>query len=152
MAPESLTRLRVLVVDDEKRLTELLRLELDVEGYDVDVEQDGAGGLIRSRTDPTPDLVILDWNLPDFSGIDICQRMRAGGLTIPILMLTGHDEITDRVKALDAGEDLDAKLANQKRFAESSGDAEQAWKAEVWEKMLLRIRKMESMLNPPGEP
>ena len=49
MAPESLTRLRVLVVDDEKRLTELLRLELDVEGYDVDVEQDGAGGLIRSR-------------------------------------------------------------------------------------------------------
>ena len=105
MAPESLTRLRVLVVDDEKRLTELLRLELDVEGYDVDVEQDGAGGLIRSRTDPTPDLVILDWNLPDFSGIDICQRMRAGGLTIPILMLTGHDEITDRVKALDAGVD-----------------------------------------------
>ena len=56
------------------------------------------------------------------------------------------------MKALDAGEDLDAKLANQKRFAESSGDAEQAWKAEVWEKMLLRIRKMESMLNPPGEP
>ena len=105
MAPESLTRLRVLVVDDEKRLTELLRLELDVEGYDVDVEQDGAGGLIRSRTDPTPDLVILDWNLPDFSGIDICQRMRAGGVTIPILMLTGHDEITDRVKALDAGVD-----------------------------------------------
>ena len=56
------------------------------------------------------------------------------------------------MKALDAGEDLDAKLANQKRFAESSGDAEQAWKAEVWEKMLLRIRKMESMLNPPDEP
>ena len=56
------------------------------------------------------------------------------------------------MKALDAGEDLDAKLANQQRFAESSGDAEQAWKAEVWEKMLLRIRKMESMLNPPGEP
>ena len=54
MAPESVTRLRVLVVDDEKRLTDLLRLELDVEGYDVDVEQDGAGGLIRSRTDPTP--------------------------------------------------------------------------------------------------
>ena len=56
------------------------------------------------------------------------------------------------MKALDAGEDLEAKLAAQKRVAESSGDAEQAWKAEVWEKMLLRIRKMESMLNPPGEP
>ena len=56
------------------------------------------------------------------------------------------------MKALDAGEDLEAKLAAQKQLAESSGDAEQAWKAEVWNKMLLRIRKMESMLNPPGEP
>ena len=56
------------------------------------------------------------------------------------------------MKALDAGEDLEAKLAAQKRVAESSGDAEQAWKTEVWEKMLLRIRKMESMLNPPDEP
>ena len=61
--------------------------------------------LIRSRSEPTPDLIILDWNLPDFSGIDICQRIRAGEITIPIMMLTGHDEITDRVKALDAGVD-----------------------------------------------
>jgi hypothetical protein len=56
------------------------------------------------------------------------------------------------MKALEAGEDLDAKLEIQRQLAESSGDAEQAWKAEVWNKMLLRIRKMESMLNPPGEP
>ena len=56
------------------------------------------------------------------------------------------------MKSLDAGEDLDAKLETQRQLAESSGDAEQAWKAEVWNKMLLRIRKMESMLNPPGEP
>ena len=141
MAPESVTRLRVLVVDDEKRLTDLLRLELDVEGYDVDVEQDGAGGLIRSRTDPTPDLIILDWNLPDFSGIDICQRIRAGGVIIPILMVTGHDEITDRVKALDAGVDdylikpfsideLMARLRAMHRRAETfsgaSGSAENA--------------------------
>ena len=55
------------------------------------------------------------------------------------------------MKALDAGEDLDAKLENQRQLAESSGDAEQAWKAEVWDKMLQRIRKMESMLNPPGQ-
>ena len=105
MSLEAQPRLRVLLVDDEHKLTDLLRLELDVEGYDVDVASDGASGLIRSRTEPTPDLIILDWNLPDFSGIDICQRIRAGGITIPILMLTGHDEITDRVKALDAGVD-----------------------------------------------
>ena len=105
MSLESQPRLRVLLVDDEQKLTDLLRLELDLEGYDVDVASDGASGLIRSRSEPVPDLIILDWNLPDFSGIDICQRIRAGGLTIPILMLTGHDEITDRVKALDAGVD-----------------------------------------------
>ena len=105
MPPESPACPRVLVVDDERRLTDLLRLELDVEGYVVDVADDGASGLIRSRTEPAPDLIILDWNLPDFSGIDICQRMRAGGVHTPILMLTGHDDVHDRVKALDAGVD-----------------------------------------------
>lgn len=55
------------------------------------------------------------------------------------------------MKALDAGENIEAKVANQKQVAESTGDAEQAWKAMVWDKMLQRIRKMESMLNPPRE-
>ena len=134
MASESQPRLRVLVVDDEAKLTELLRLELDVEGYDVDIANDGASGLIRSRTEPLPDLIILDWNLPDFSGIDICQRIRAGGVTTPILMLTGHDDITDRVKALDAGVDdylikpfsideLMARLRAMRRRAESFSSA-----------------------------
>ena len=79
-------------------------------------------------------------------------------LTLPMLWLkklnfmeTAKLEM-ELMKALDAGEDLDAKLAQQQQLAESSGDAEQAWKAEVWDKMLQRIRKMESMLNPPGEP
>ena len=105
MPQESGYRPRVLVVDDERRLTDLLRLELDVEGYEVDIADDGASGLIRSRSEPEPDLIILDWNLPDFSGIDICQRMRAGGVHTPILMLTGHDDVHDRVTALDAGVD-----------------------------------------------
>lgn len=105
MSLEPQPRLRVLVVDDEAKLTELLKLELEVEGYDVDIASDGAGGLIRSRSEPAPDLIVLDWNLPDFNGLDICQRIRAGGSTTPILMLTGNDEITDRVKALDAGVD-----------------------------------------------
>ena len=105
MPQESGYRPRVLVDDDERRLTDLLRLELDVEGYEVDIADDGASGLIRSRSEPAPDLIILDWNLPDFSGIDICQRMRIGGVHTPILMLTGHDDVHERVTALDAGVD-----------------------------------------------
>ena len=97
--------IRILLVDDEVRLTELLLLELGVEGYEVEVASDGASGLIKARSQPEPDLIVLDWNLPDFSGVDICQRIRSSGVTTPILMLTGHDDIADRVKALDAGVD-----------------------------------------------
>ncbi|MEC8442385.1 MAG: response regulator transcription factor [Cyanobacteriota bacterium] len=139
MKPESSSRPLVLVVDDERRLTDLLRLELEVEGYDVDIADDGASGLIRSRSKPPPDLIILDWNLPDFTGIDICQRIRAGGVHTPILMLTGHDEVNDRVTALDAGVDdylikpfsideLMARLRAMHRRAETfsgRGDANQ---------------------------
>ncbi|NDD44618.1 MAG: DNA-binding response regulator [Synechococcaceae bacterium WB9_4xB_025] len=121
---------RVLLVDDETRLTDLLRLELELEGYSVQVAGDGASGLFKARQEPTPNLIVLDWNLPDFSGVDICQRMRSSGVTTPILMLTGHDDIADRVKALDAGvddylvkpfsiEELMARLRAMQRRAES---------------------------------
>ena len=56
------------------------------------------------------------------------------------------------MKALDAGEDLDVKLKDQQRLAEQTKDAEQVWKLEVWQKMLVRIHKMESMLNQPNDP
>ena len=56
------------------------------------------------------------------------------------------------MKALDAGEDLDVKLKDQQRLADQTKDAEQVWKLEVWQKMLVRIRKMESMLNQPSDP
>lgn len=56
------------------------------------------------------------------------------------------------MKALDAGEDLDVKLKDQQRLAKQTKDAEQVWKLEVWQKMLVRIRKMESMLNQPNDP
>ena len=105
MASPAAPKTRLLLVDDEARLTELLAMELEVEGYEVDVAADGATGLIRARSEPAPDLIVLDWNLPDFSGVDICQRIRSSAITTPILMLTGHDDIADRVTALDAGVD-----------------------------------------------
>ncbi|MGC6483142.1 MAG: response regulator transcription factor [Synechococcus sp.] len=130
MLAQSTPRLRVLVVDDEANLAELLRLELDVEGYDVEVATDGAAGLVKARSQPSPDLIVLDWNLPDFSGVDICQRIRKAGVTTPILMLTGHDDVADRVTALDAGvddylikpfsiEELMARLRAMQRRAQS---------------------------------
>ena len=140
MASSTEAKTRLLLVDDEARLTELLSMELEVEGYAVEVAADGASGLIRARTEPAPDLIVLDWNLPDFSGVDICQRIRSSGITTPILMLTGHDDIADRVTALDAGvddylikpfsiEELMARLrAMQRRaisFSGGDGDAAQ---------------------------
>jgi hypothetical protein len=56
------------------------------------------------------------------------------------------------MKALDAGEDLETKVNDQQLLVEQTKDAEQAWKLEVWKKMLVRIRKMESMLNQPNDP
>lgn len=56
------------------------------------------------------------------------------------------------MKALDAGENIETKVSDQQRLVEQTKDAEQAWKLEVWQKMLVRIRKMESMLNQPNDP
>ena len=104
MAPEA-EQLRLLVIDDEPKLTNFLRMELEVEGYSVAVANDGASGLIALRSDPAPDLVLLDWNLPDFTGLDICRRIRSTGMKLPVLMLTGYNEVKDKVEALDAGVD-----------------------------------------------
>jgi len=97
--------LHILVVDDEPLITSLLQGELELEGYAVSTSNDGAGGLVAIRSTPAPELIVLDWNLPDFSGLEICRRVRATGLAIPILMLTAHDAIKDKVEALDAGAD-----------------------------------------------
>jgi two-component system response regulator MprA len=99
MAPIS-----VLLTDDDPRLRQFLELELGEEGYAVRSCSDGIAALTAIRQDP-PDLVILDWMLPDLSGVEICQRLRSTGLQLPVLMLTGRDAVKDRVEALDAGAD-----------------------------------------------
>ncbi|MFN6132437.1 MAG: response regulator transcription factor [Synechococcaceae cyanobacterium] len=96
--------LQVLVVDDDPRLRLFLSGELGVEGYLPREAGDGQEALLELRRQPA-DLVLLDWQLPDFSGVEVCRRIRASGLTLPILMLTGRDQVRDRVEALDAGAD-----------------------------------------------
>ncbi len=94
----------VLLADDDVRLRQFLELELREEGYAVRSCGDGIGALTQIRQEPT-DLLVLDWMLPDLSGVEVCQRLRSTGVQMPVLMLTGRDAVKDRVEALDAGAD-----------------------------------------------
>jgi DNA-binding response OmpR family regulator len=95
---------RILVVDDEPRLRSFLVGELRCEGYTVAEAEDGQAALLVLRQDPG-DLILLDWTLPDFTGVEICRRLRSSGVITPVLMLTSHDDMRDRLEALDSGAD-----------------------------------------------
>lgn len=94
----------ILLVEDETKLAQFVELELTHEGYQVTVANDGIGGLTAAR-ESQPDLILLDWMLPGFSGIEMCRRLRATGDKVPVILLTAKDEISDRVEGLDAGAD-----------------------------------------------
>jgi len=100
---ESLPRLRVLVVDDDKRLLAALRRGLSLRGFDVGVARDAgqALGYLQARW---PDIIILDIMMPGMDGITLCHLIRENA-AIPILMLTARDSIPDRVAGLEAGAD-----------------------------------------------
>jgi len=95
---------QILLVEDNLALARFLELELLSEGYQVTVTYDGISGLTQLRESP-PDLAVIDWGLPGVSGLEICRRLRATGNRLPIILLTAHDEVTDRVQGLDAGAD-----------------------------------------------
>lgn len=108
-ATPTLTRLdgspvRVLVVDDEQHLTELLSMALRYEGWEVASAGDGAQAVKVAR-DFQPDAVVLDWMLPDFDGLEVLRRMRADAPEVPVLFLTAKDAVEDRVAGLTAGGD-----------------------------------------------
>jgi len=96
----------VLVVEDESALSTLLRYNLEREGYRVFEAKDGEEALILAD-EMKPDLVVLDWMLPQLSGIEVCRRLRRRGhmRNVPIVMLTARGEETDRIRGLDTGAD-----------------------------------------------
>ena len=96
--------MRILLVDDEVELTIPLSRVLNREGYTVDVADDGTVGS-ELATQGDYDLLILDWMLPQTTGLQICQQLRSQGKTTPVLFLTAKDTIDDRVQGLDAGAD-----------------------------------------------
>jgi len=95
---------RVLVVDDEHNLTELLSMALRYEGWDVRSASTGSAA-VRAAREFEPDAVVLDMMLPDFDGLEVLRRMRAHNSAIPVLFLTAKDAVEDRVNGLTAGGD-----------------------------------------------
>ncbi len=94
---------RILVVDDEPHIVELVRYNLRKEGFEVDVACDGRDALKRARANP-PDLVVLDLMLPYIDGLEVCRQLRRQA-AVPILMLTAKDSEHDRVLGLELGAD-----------------------------------------------
>jgi two-component system OmpR family response regulator len=95
---------RVLVVDDEPNITDLISLGLRYEGFEVATAGDGRRAL-HAVGQFRPHLVILDVRLPDIDGFEVCRRMRAGGIRIPVIFLTARDSTEDKVAGLTIGGD-----------------------------------------------
>lgn len=96
--------IRVLVVDDESSLSDLLSMALRYEGWEVRAAADGSSA-VRVAREFRPDAVVLDVMLPDFDGLEVLRRMRADAPEMPVLFLTARDAVEDRVAGLTAGGD-----------------------------------------------
>ncbi|MFN7400209.1 MAG: phosphate regulon transcriptional regulator PhoB [Sandaracinobacter sp.] len=99
-------RPKILLVEDDANLVELIRYNLDKEGFDVVTTPDGEEALVLAEED-RPDVVVLDWMIVNLSGIEVCRRLRRAPETagLPIIMLTARAEESDRVRGLETGAD-----------------------------------------------
>jgi two-component system, OmpR family, response regulator len=103
-AKTSEDRTRVLVVDDELNITELVSLGLRYEGFDVGSAHDGRGAL-RAVREFKPELMILDVTMPDLDGLEVVRRMRADNIWTPVIFLTARDASEDKIAGLTVGGD-----------------------------------------------
>jgi DNA-binding response OmpR family regulator len=94
----------MLVVEDERRLAQVVRKVLEEEGHTVDVAYDGEEGLTMGM-EGSHDVIVLDILLPVMDGLDVCRALRANRVDTPVLLLTALDAVEDRVRGLDAGAD-----------------------------------------------
>jgi len=120
---------KILVVDDERAVRESLRRALELEGYDIELAEDGRQALERLEQ-AQPDAVILDVLMPGTDGLEVCRVLRSRGSRLPVLMLTARTQVEDRVEGLDAGADdyltkpfaLEELLARVRALLRRSGD------------------------------
>jgi len=96
--------MRILVVEDEKKMASFIERGLKEEGYAVDVASDGERGWEYASTNDY-DVILLDWMLPKLNGLELCKKIREQGLVTPVLMLTVRDAVEDKIKGLDHGAD-----------------------------------------------
>lgn len=95
---------KILIVDDEEQIAKLIELELSYEGYHVDIALTGKEAL--EKLDKfKPDLVIIDWIIPEIDGLEVTRRIRSDGNEVPIIMLTAKTNLSDKVACLDSGAD-----------------------------------------------
>ena len=94
-----------MVVDDERAVRESLRRALELEGYQIELAENGEEALYRLDSDAQPDALILDVLMPGVDGLEVCKRLRRTGSKLPVLMLTARDAVENRVAGLDAGAD-----------------------------------------------
>jgi two-component system response regulator MprA len=99
--------MKILVVDDERAVRESLRRALELEGYQVELAEDGSEAIERlgANGQGQPDAVVLDILMPGIDGLEVCRYLRRTGNNLPVLMLTARDAVGDRVAGLDAGAD-----------------------------------------------
>lgn len=94
----------ILVADDDEKLLKMVRRTLIYEGFEVITAATGREALDKLETE-LPDMIVLDWMMPELDGLEMLRRLRAGGDQIPVLMLTARDAVEDRVAGLDRGAD-----------------------------------------------
>ena len=126
--------MRVLVVDDDRGLRDVLRRALTMSGYEVRLAENGSEALTEVASG-VPDAMVLDLGLPDVDGLEVTRELRRQGNRLPVLMLTARDAVSDRIDGLDAGADdylvkpfdvdeLKARLRALMRRSGGEGDVE----------------------------
>ncbi|CAM3119431.1 response regulator transcription factor [Paenibacillus sediminis] len=143
-------RSTILIIDDDEKIISMLRRGLAFEGYNVLTAMNGAEGL-QQMLESEPDLVILDVMMPKVDGFEVVRRLREGGSTVPILMLTAKDEVENRVKGLDLGADdylvkpfaLEELLARARALLRRKGSSEQEGNRLVFEDIILDLDSRE---------
>lgn len=96
--------MRILIVEDEKKIADFIKRGLKEEGYAVDTAYDGEQGLFLAKTNEY-DLILLDLMLPKMDGLTVCKRLKGDKISTPIIMLTAKDSVRDKVTGLDSGAD-----------------------------------------------